>query len=60
MMQKIMSKLSYSKNEEGATMIEYGLIVGLVSVVSIVILTALGGTLTALYTAVNVALRAAL
>jgi len=60
MMQKIMSKLSYSKNEEGATMIEYGLIVGLVSVVSIVILTTLGGTLTALYTAVNAALVAAL
>jgi len=60
MMQKIMSKLSYSKNEEGDTMIEYGLIVGLVSVVTIAILTTLGGTLTALYTAVNAALAAAL
>jgi len=59
-MQKIMSKLSYSKNEEGATMIEYGLIVGLVSVVTIAVLTLIGGSLTALYGAVNVALTNAL
>jgi len=56
MMQKIMSKLSYAKNEEGATMIEYGLIVGLVSVVSIAALTLLGTTLAGLYTTIQGAL----
>jgi len=60
MMQKIIAKFAHASNEEGATMIEYGLIVGLVSVVTIAILTTLGGTLTALYTAVNAALAAAL
>jgi pilus assembly protein Flp/PilA len=60
MMQKIMSKLSYSKNEEGATMIEYGLIVGLVSVVTIAVLGFVGQDLIALYNAVDVALKSAL
>ena len=48
------------QSDEGATMIEYGLIVALVSVVTIVILTAVGGSLTALYEAVDAALQSAL
>jgi pilus assembly protein Flp/PilA len=60
-MMKLIHKLVRpAQNVEGATMIEYGLIVALVSVVTIAILTAVGGSLTALYTAVNGALQAAL
>ena len=50
----------FIKDEAGATMIEYGLIVGLVSVVAIAILTTVGGTLITLFTRVNAALVAAL
>jgi pilus assembly protein Flp/PilA len=60
MMQKMIAKFARFDNEEGATMIEYGLIVGLVSVVTITILTAVGGSLNALYGAVNTALQSAL
>ncbi|HXH13854.1 MAG TPA: Flp family type IVb pilin [Alphaproteobacteria bacterium] len=48
------------QNVEGATMIEYGLIVALVSVVTIGVLTAVGGSLTDLYQAVDDALQTAL
>ena len=44
------------RREEGQTMPEYGLIVALVSVAAIVILTALGGDLIAIFTAVSGAL----
>ena len=60
MMQKIMSKLSYSKNEEGATMIEYGLIVALISVVTLAALGTVGANLITLYTNVAGALVPAL
>jgi len=48
------------QNVEGATMIEYGLIVALVSVVTIVTLTAVGNSLDTLYQAVDTALQSAL
>jgi pilus assembly protein Flp/PilA len=35
-----------SKNEEGQGMIEYGLLVALISIVAIVVITAIGGGLT--------------
>ena len=44
------------KDESGATAIEYGLIAALLSVAIIVILTALGGSLTNTFTDVNEAL----
>jgi len=53
MMDKIMAKLVYFQNEAGATMIEYGLIVGLVSVVAILALTAVGNDLAALYNRID-------
>jgi pilus assembly protein Flp/PilA len=59
-MRKIVAKLAYFNTEEGATMIEYGLIVGLVSVVTIAVLTLVGGDLVALYGKVDAALQAAL
>lgn len=37
--------VQFWKDEEGATAIEYGLIAGLIAVVLIAVLTALGGTL---------------
>jgi len=49
MMQKIIAKFAHISNEEGATMIEYGLIVALVSVVAIGTLTTVGLNLSALY-----------
>lgn len=41
------------KDESGATAIEYGLIAGLVAVAIIAALTALGGSLTSLFTSVS-------
>ncbi len=47
------------KDESGATAIEYGLIAALVSVAAIGALTALGGSLTTMFTTVSNALTAA-
>lgn len=46
-------------DEEGATAIEYGLIAGLVAVVLVAALTALGTDLTALFTRISTQLNAA-
>ena len=48
------------KDESGATAIEYGLIAALVSVAAIGALTAMGGSLTTMFTSVSGALDAAL
>jgi len=49
------------KNDEsGATAIEYGLIAALVSVAAIAALTAMGGSLNAMFTAVSAALNTAI
>jgi pilus assembly protein Flp/PilA len=42
--------------EDGQAMVEYALIIGLVSVVTVGTLTALGGSVNAMYTAVSAAL----
>jgi pilus assembly protein Flp/PilA len=44
---------SFVRDENGATMIEYGLIAALVSVVSIVALSQVGGNLTSMYTHIS-------
>tara|TARA_B100000780_G_C20856697_1_gene340536 strand:+ start:345 stop:524 length:180 start_codon:yes stop_codon:yes gene_type:complete len=50
-MKTIFKKLQ--KDESGATAIEYGLIAALVSVAAIGALTAMGGSLDAMFTAVS-------
>jgi len=47
---------SFLNDESGATAIEYGLIAALVSVAAIAALTAMGGSLNAMFTAVSTAL----
>ncbi len=47
-------------DESGATAIEYGLIAALVSVAAITALTAMGGSLNAMFTKVSDALTAAI
>lgn len=46
-------------DESGATAIEYGLIAALVSVAAIAALTAMGGSLNSMFTAVSTALNGA-
>ena len=48
--------ISFIKNEEGATAIEYGLIAALISVAAIAAMTALGTTLSATFTSVQTAM----
>ena len=43
----------FAKKEEGATMVEYGLLVALIAVASVAILTTLGTDLSALFTTVD-------
>jgi len=50
---------NFFKDESGATAIEYGLIAALVSVAAIGALTAMGGSLDAMFTAVSTALDTA-
>ena len=45
-----------ARDDKGATLIEYGLIVSLVSVVIIIVLQAIGDNLSAAFTAVTTAL----
>jgi pilus assembly protein Flp/PilA len=47
-----------SREEKGATAVEYGLIVGLIAVVIIVAVTALGGRLGTLFTNISTRLPA--
>ncbi len=50
---------TFLTNEDGATAIEYGLIAALVSVAAIGALTAMGNSLTAMFTTVSSALSGA-
>lgn len=45
--------LNFLKDENGQGMVEYGLIIGLIAVVVIVVLVALGPKIRNLFTAVN-------
>lgn len=49
----------FSKNEKGATMIEYGLIAALVSVAAITALTTMGGSLQSMFEQVSSSLESA-
>ena len=49
----ITSIKKFMKEEDGATMIEYGLIAALVSVAAVIALTALGGSLSSMFTSVS-------
>lgn len=50
-MNKLMNGVkSFLRNEDGVTMVEYGLIAGLISIVVIIALTGVGKNLNAIYT----------
>ena len=51
--------ISFLKDEEGATAIEYGLIAALISVVIVAALTAIGGQLNAVFETIRVKLGGA-
>ncbi len=40
-------------NEDGATLVEYGLVVALIAVVCVVAVTALGNTINGIFTSIN-------
>jgi pilus assembly protein Flp/PilA len=46
----------FVKNDEGAALVEYGLLVGLIAVVSVGAVTTLGGTIAGYFTNINGAL----
>jgi pilus assembly protein Flp/PilA len=46
----------FFRDEEGAALVEYGLLVGLIAAVCIAVVTALGTTIVAKFTAINAAL----
>jgi pilus assembly protein Flp/PilA len=48
--------MAFINDEEGATAVEYGLLVGLIAVVIIVAVTALGAKLNVLFTSITTAL----
>jgi pilus assembly protein Flp/PilA len=53
-MRKFIERLR--KNDEGASLVEYGLLVGLIAVGCVVAITTLGGTIAGYFTAINGAL----
>jgi pilus assembly protein Flp/PilA len=56
-MSKFMTAVkTFVKGEEGATMVEYALMVALIAVVCIATVTTLGSTLSAKFTAITTAL----
>ena len=52
----LMQHLFEARKERGATAVEYGLLVGLIAVVIIVAVTALGGKLTGLFNSIVAAM----
>jgi pilus assembly protein Flp/PilA len=50
---------SFSRNEEGQDLIEYALLVGLISLVAVAAITAAGGSVNAIFTAVGAKLASA-
>ena len=49
----------FAKDEKGAALVEYGMLVGLIAVVCIVAVTALGNEINGAFDAINKALTAA-
>lgn len=49
--------MAFLKDEEGATAVEYGVMVALIAAVIVVIVTTLGQTLSAKFTEVNTAIQ---
>jgi len=58
-MSMLKKKLSFLFNEHGATAIEYGLIVGLIAAVIVVILTSTGTSISSLFGVVESAVASA-
>jgi len=58
-MSMLKKKLSFLFNEQGATAIEYGLIVGLIAAVIVVILTSTGTSISSLFGVVESAVASA-
>jgi pilus assembly protein Flp/PilA len=50
---KLQTRLHTMKNEEGATAVEYGLMVALIAAVIVVVVAALGGKLTSVFAEVG-------
>ena len=50
----------FAKDESGAALVEYGILVGLIAVVCITAVTLLGTTINGVFTTINTALAAAL
>jgi pilus assembly protein Flp/PilA len=48
--------VALAKNEEGAALVEYGLLVGLIAVVCVVAIQTLGQTISGYFDAINAAL----
>jgi pilus assembly protein Flp/PilA len=57
-MRKLVTR--FAKNEEGASLVEYGMLVGLIAVVCLVSVTALGVTVSGVFASINASLSAAL
>ena len=51
MIQVVISKVvgRFDRDERGATMLEYGLLVGLIAIVAVAAMTPLGGSMTTLF-----------
>ena len=47
------AKKFFSGEEEGAAMVEYGLLVGLIAAICVLAITALGGTISSYFVAIN-------
>lgn len=50
---------AFSRNDEGQDLIEYALLVGLISLVAVVAVTAAGGSVNTIFTSIATALAAA-
>jgi pilus assembly protein Flp/PilA len=48
----------FAKNDEGAALIEYGMLVGLIAVVCVLGVTTLGGTIAGYFASINASLAA--
>jgi pilus assembly protein Flp/PilA len=57
-MTKLVSR--FAKNDEGAALVEYGILVGLIAVVCIAAVTLLGTTIQGVFNTINADLTAAL